>query len=103
MGLSRQLGLVLGVGLLVLVATLAVVLTLILKSPRPITMPEHLSAMPAAAVEGTLTILPGRFLVEEGEVDVELRLVRTSSSEREETTIGRDPGPLYRHVQLRAA
>ena len=94
--LSRQVSLILGIGLLVLVAALAIVLTVLPRSPAPArskTQPQ---------MEGTLTILPGRFLVEEGEADVELRLVRTSASEREETTIGRDPGPLYRHVQLRA-
>jgi hypothetical protein len=99
-GLSRQVGLVLGIGLLVLVAALAIVLTVLLRGPGP--APAASKAPPSTQMEGTLTILPGRFLVEEGDADVELRLVRTSSSEREETTIGRDPGPLYRHVQLRA-
>jgi hypothetical protein len=97
-GLSRQVGLVLGIGLLVLVAALAIVLAVLPRGPAPAAS----KASPSSQMEGTLTILPGRFLVEEGEADVELRLVRTSSSEREETTIGRDPGPLYRHVQLRA-
>jgi hypothetical protein len=92
--ISREVGLVFGLGLLVLVATVGIVLSVILRNPR--------SSEAPAAVEGTLTILPGRFLVEEGDADVELRLVRTSPGDREETTIGRDPGPLYRHVQLRA-
>jgi pSer/pThr/pTyr-binding forkhead associated (FHA) protein len=99
-GLSRQLVLLFGIGLLVLVATLVVVLTVILKGRRDVEMPRVTPAEPRP--DGTLAILPGRFLVEEDDVDVELRIVRTSPSDREETTIGRDPGPLYRHVQLRA-
>lgn len=95
--LSRQIGLVLGVGLLVLVAALAVVLAVIPKTPRP-----DAPAEPVPEHDGTLTILPGRFLVEEGDRDVEIRIVRTGQSEREETTIGRDPGHIYRHVQLKA-
>ena len=98
-GLSRQLGLYLGVGLLVLVAALALVLAMLPKAPA-----KDAAAGPGDAVsaEGTLTILPGRFLVEEGENDVELRIVKTTPGDREETTIGRDPGPTYRHIQLRA-
>jgi hypothetical protein len=97
--LTRQLGLVLGVGLLVLVATLGILLALVLRAPAE---GERRAAEKGVAVEGTLTILPGRFLVEEGDVDVELRLVKTGATDREETTIGREPGPLYRHVRLLA-
>lgn len=105
--LSRQLVLVFGIGLLVLVATVVVVLAVIVKSPASVGLPDQMSSSadePAAdenPMEGTLTILPGRFLVEEDDHDVEVRIVRTSASDREETTIGRDPGPPYRHIQLR--
>ena len=97
--LTRQLGLILGVGLLVLVATLGSLLALVLRAPAD---GERRAGPDGVAVEGTLTILPGRFLVEEGEVDIELRLVKTGSTDREETTIGREPGPLYRHVRFLA-
>jgi hypothetical protein len=98
-GLTRQLGLVFGVGLLVLVATLGILLALVLRAPAD---GERRAAGDGVPVEGTLTILPGRFLVEEGDVDIELRLVKTGPTDREETTIGREPGPLYRHVRLLA-
>ena len=49
---------------------------------------------------GVLDVLPGRFLVDEGDRETEIRIFRTSPAERVETTIGRDPGPPYRHIQL---
>ena len=106
--LSRQVVVLFGIGFLVLVVTLAVVLTMILKSPKPISFGEPEPEAPEPerpppGVDGTLAILPGRFLVEEDDVDVELRLVKTTNSDRQETTIGREPGKIYRHVQLRAA
>ena len=51
--------------------------------------------------EGTLKILPGRFIIDDGENPVELRIFRTTGADRVETTIGRDGGPPYRHVQLK--
>ena len=49
---------------------------------------------------GALDVLPGKFLVDEGDRETELRIFRTSPAERVETTIGSDPGPPYRHIQL---
>ncbi len=109
----------LGIGVLVLVATLVVVLTVLLKKPVVINVPSR-SAAPPPAPEGpapagwtdggvvhagqppagVLDVLPGRFLVDEGDRQTELRIFRTSPAERVETTIGRDPGPPYRHIQL---
>jgi len=109
----------LGIGVLVLVATLVVVLTVLLKKPVVINVPSR-SAAPPPVPEGPapagwtdggvvhagqppaggLDVLPGRFLVDEGDRETELRIFRTSPAERVETTIGRDPGPPYRHIQF---
>ena len=70
---------------------------------RTILSEEGYEIAEAADGEEALALLPGRFLVEEGDNDIEVRLVRTSSGDREEPTIGRDPGPPYRHIQLRAS
>jgi hypothetical protein len=93
--LSRRLGLLFGLGLLLLVAAVVVVLVFLVKT----------RAAQRRRVEETSgpLLLPGRFLVEEDENDVEVRLIRTGQGEREETTIGRDPGPPFRHLQLRVA
>jgi hypothetical protein len=118
-GLPSSVVILLGIGILVLVATLVVVLTVILKKPVVINVPSR-SAPPPAPSEGPapagwtegggvragqpptgeLDVLPGRFLIEDGDQQVELRIFRTAPGERVETTIGRDPGPPYRHIQL---
>ncbi len=121
-GLPASVLLLLGIGVLVLVATLVVVLTVLLKKPVVINVPSRSAAPPpppplpegpppAGWTEGNvvragqpptgvLDVLPGRFLVDEGDRQTELRIFRTSPGERVETTIGRDAGPPYRHIQL---
>jgi hypothetical protein len=118
-GLPSSVLLLLGIGVLVLVATLVVVLTVLLKKPVVINVPSR-SAAPPPVPEGpppagwtagdvvhagqppagVLDVLPGRFLVEDGDEQTELRIFRTAPGDRVETTIGRDPGPPYRHIQL---
>jgi hypothetical protein len=110
----------LGIGVLVLVATLVVVLTVLLKKPVVINVPSRSAAPPPPIAEGpapagwtdggvvhagqppagVLDVLPGRFLVDEGDRQTEIRIYRTAPGERVETTIGRDSGPPYRHIQL---
>ncbi len=66
-------------------------------------MPSRSAApppVPEAPPPPPLDVLPGRFLVEDGETQTELRIYRTAPGDRVETTIGRDPGPPYRHIQL---
>jgi hypothetical protein len=119
-GLPSSVVILLGIGVLVLVATLVVVLTVLLKKPVVINVPSRSAAPPPPIPEGpapagwtdggvvhagqppagVLDVLPGRFLVDEGDRQTELRIFRTSPAERVETTIGRDPGPPYRHIQL---
>ena len=105
-GLPSSVVLLLGIGVLVLVATLVVVLTVLLKKPVVINVPSRSAApppipeAPAAPPPGPLDVLPGRFLIEDGDQQVELRIFRTAPGDRVETTIGRDPGPAYRHIQL---
>jgi hypothetical protein len=118
-GLPSSVLMLLGIGVLVLVATLVVVLTVLLKKPVVINVPSRSAApppvpegpAPAGWTEGgvvhagqppagVLDTLPGRFLIDEGDRQTELRIFRTAPGERVETTIGRDPGPPYRHIQL---
>jgi hypothetical protein len=119
-GLPSSVLMLLGIGVLVLVATLVVVLTVLLKKPVVINVPSRSAAAPPPTSEGpapagwtdggvvhagqppagALDVLPGRFLVDEGDRQTELRIFRTTPAERVETTIGRDPGPPYRHIQL---
>lgn len=119
-GLPSTVIILLGIGVLVLVATLVVVLTVILKKPVVINVPSRSAASPPPVPDGpapaawtdgdvvraghppagALDVLPGRFLVDEGDRETEVRIFRTSPGERVETTIGRDPGPPYRHIQL---
>ena len=119
-GLPSSVVILLGIGVLVLVATLVVVLTVLLKKPVVINVPSRSAAPPPPIPEGpapagwtdgggvhagqppagALDVLPGRFLVDEGDRQTELRIFRTTPAERVETTIGRDPGPPYRHIQL---
>jgi hypothetical protein len=118
-GLPSSVVILLGIGVLVLVATLVVVLTVLLKKPVVINVPSRSAAPPpipegpapagwtdggvvhaGQPPAGELDVLPGRFLVDEGDRQTELRIFRTSPAERVETTIGRDPGPPYRHIQL---
>lgn len=119
-GLPSSVVILLGIGVLVLVATLVVVLTVLLKKPVVINVPSRSAAAPPPTSEGpapagwtdggvvhagqppagALDVLPGRFLVDEGDRQTELRIFRTTPAERVETTIGRDPGPPYRHIQL---
>lgn len=105
-GLPSSVVILLGIGVLVLVATLVVVLTVILKKPVVINVPSRSSApppipeAPAAPPPGPQDALPGRFLIEDGDQQIELRIFRTAPGDRVETTIGRDPGPAYRHIQL---
>jgi hypothetical protein len=110
-GLPPSVLLLLGIGVLVLVATLVVVLTVLLKKPVVINVPSR-SAAPPQGAEGSAPgqpaaaardALPGRFLIDEGDRETELKIYRTTPAERVETTIGRDPGPPYRHIQLLAA
>jgi hypothetical protein len=118
-GLPSSVVMLLGIGVLVLVATLVVVLAVVLKKPVVINVPSRSAApppisegpMPAGWTDGggvhagqppadVLDVLPGRFLIDEGDRQTELRIFRTTSADRVETTIGRDPGPAYRHIQL---
>ena len=104
-GLPSSVVILLGIGVLVLVATLVVVLTVILKKPVVINVPSRSAAppipeAPAAPPPGPQDVLPGRFLIDDGDEQVELRIFRTAPGDRVETTIGRDPGPAYRHIQL---
>lgn len=118
-GLPSSVLLLLGIGVLVLVATLVVVLTVLLKKPVVINVPSRSAAPPpipegpppagwtdggvvhaGQPPAGVLDVLPGRFLIDEGDRQTEIRIFRTSPGERVETTIGRDPGPPYRHIQL---
>jgi len=118
-GLPSSVVILLGIGVLVLVATLVVVLTVLLKKPVVINVPSRSAAPPpipegpapagwtdggvvhaGQPPAGALEVLPGRFLVDEGDRQTELRIFRTGPAERVETTIGRDPGPPYRHIQL---
>ena len=118
-GLPSSVLILLGIGVLVLVATLVVVLAVLLKKPVVINIPSRSAAPPpipegpapagwtdgggvhaGQPPAGVLDVLPGRFLVDEGDRETELRIFRTSPGERVETTIGRDPGPPYRHIQL---
>jgi hypothetical protein len=118
-GLPSSVVILLGIGVLMLVATLVVVLTVLLKKPVVINVPSRSAAPPpipegptpagwtdggvvhaGQPPAGVLDVLPGRFLVDEGDRQTELRIFRTSPAERVETTIGRDPGPPYRHIQL---
>lgn len=55
----------------------------------------------AAALDGTLQFLPGRFEVVEGrELGQDIRFVRQPGSAATEVTFGRQDGAMYRHVQL---
>ncbi|MGE5718009.1 MAG: FHA domain-containing protein [Acidobacteriota bacterium] len=118
-GLPPSVLILLGIGVLVLVATLVVVLTVLLKKPVVINVPSRSGAPPPAPEgpapagwtdggvvhagqppAGVLDVLPGRFLIDEGDRQTEIRIFRTGPGERVETTIGRDPGPPYRHIQL---
>ncbi len=118
-GLPGSVVLLLGIGVLVLLATLVVVLAVLLKKPVVINVPSRSAApppvpdgpAPAAWTDGdvvhagqppagVLDTLPGRFMVDEGDRETEIRIFRTAPGERVETTIGRDPGPPYRHIQL---
>ena len=118
-GLPSSVVILLGIGVLVLVATLVVVLTVLLKKPVVINIPSRSAAPPpppggpapagwtdgggahaGQPPAGELDVLPGRFLIEDGDQQVELRIFRTAPGDRVETTIGRDPGPTYRHIQL---
>ena len=54
-------------------------------------------------MEGTLQFLPGRLeIVEGGDEGHEIRFVKTFGLDGNQITFGRDEGPVYRHVQLRA-
>lgn len=118
-GLPSSVVILLGIGVLVLVATLVVVLTVLLKKPVVINVPSRSAAPPPVPAgptpagwtdggvvhagqppAGVLDVLPGRFLVDEGDRQTEIRIFRTAPGERVETTIGRDQGPPYRHIQL---
>ena len=118
-GLPSSVVILLGIGVLVLVATLVVVLAVLLKKPVVINVPSRSAAPPpipegpapagwtdggvvhaGQPPSGALDVLPGRFLVDEGDRETEIRIFRTSPADRVETTIGRDPGPPYRHIQL---
>jgi hypothetical protein len=123
-GIPSNIVILLGLGLLVLVATLVVVLAVILKKPVVINVPSRSAAPPPPPLpegpapsaweggnvaragrppEGTLDVLPGRFALEDGDEKVEIRIFRTAPGDRVETTIGREEGPAYRHIQLLAS
>src|SRR5690606_12085818 len=52
------------------------------------------------AMDGTLQFLPGRFEVVDGQdIGQEIRFVKAGSG-KTEVTLGRSPGPPYKHVQL---
>ena len=102
-GLPPTVLVLLGIGVLVLVATLVVVLTVLLKKPVVITVPSRSAAPPpppGPPADAPLEALPGRFVVDEDDRPTEIRIFKTYPGERVETTIGRDPGPPYRHIQL---
>ncbi len=120
LGISPQVLVLLGVGVLVIVATIIVVLAVVLKAPVVINVtsrggaPAYGADGPAPAEwiegdlvrlgrppEGTLKILPGRFILDSADRPIEIRIFRTTGDARVETTIGRDPGPPYRHIQLK--
>ncbi len=105
-GLPPSVLILFGIGILVLVATLVVVLTVLLKKPVVINVPSRSAAPPPppepVEAPGPQDALPGRFVVDDGGQEVEIRIYRTAPGDRVETTIGRDPGPPYRHVQLNA-
>lgn len=105
-GLPTSVVLLFGIGILVLVATLVVVLTVLLKKPVVINVPSRSAAPPPppepVEAPAAQDALPGRFVVDDGGQEVEIRIYRTAPGDRVETTIGRDPGPPYRHVQLNA-
>ncbi|MEO6324623.1 MAG: FHA domain-containing protein [Thermoanaerobaculia bacterium] len=111
-----------GVGAIILVATVIVTLAVVMKNPVVIQVysrsggaGEATADGPAPAgwieganvrmgkpPEGTLKIQPGRFMVDDGDHQLELRIFRTTGAERVETTIGRDVGSPYRHIQIKA-
>ena len=101
--------LLLGVGALVLLATVIVTLAVVLKNPVVIQVPSRrTSGTPASAPEptmqtqpGSLKMLPGTFVVEEDGAVQELRIFQTNESGRVETTLGRESGSPLRHIQLR--
>ena len=93
---SSEVVLVLGLGILLLVAA-SVVLLIVITRARAAAREERVLEAQGPPV------LPGRFLVEEGDHEVEVRLRSTADGGREETTIGRDPGPPWRHLQLKVA
>lgn len=118
-GIPPQILVVLGVGALVIVATIFVVLAVVIKQPVVINVTSRGAAAlgpegpdPAEWIEGsmvrmgrppegTLKILPGRFVLDDGDRQIELRIFRTSGADRVETTIGREAGQPYRHIQLK--
>lgn len=118
-GIPPQILVVLGVGALVIVATVFVVLAVVIKQPVVINVTsrgggglgsegpdpaewiENSMVRMGRPPEGTLKILPGRFVLDDGDRQIELRIFRTSGAERVETTIGREAGQPYRHIQLK--
>ncbi len=104
---------------LVIVATVFVVLAVVIKQPVVINVtsrgggalgpegPDPAEWIEGSMVrmgrppEGTLKILPGRFVLDDGDRQIELRIFRTSGADRVETTIGREAGQPYRHIQLK--
>ncbi len=114
---SRFLLLILGLGAVVIVATVFVVMAVLLKRPFVLEQPPPRSSAPEGPApadyldsgfvrmgrppEGTLKILPGRFSVEDGDRLVDLHIFRTTGADRVETTVGRAPGDPYRHIQLK--
>lgn len=107
-----EVRIVLGVGGAFLVAAVIIILAVVLKKAPVIPAPpsRQFDGPPPQWIEGgqwrvgtppegTLKILPGRFLFEaDGE---QLRLFRWTDSDRVEITIGRDAGEPYRHLQLK--
>ncbi len=105
---------------LVVVSTIIVVLAVVLKPTETIVVPSR-SGLPAVGAdglppaewvdsgpvrtgrppEGTLKILPGRFVVDDADGPIDLRIFRTSGENRVETTIGREAGSPYRHIQFK--
>jgi hypothetical protein len=121
--LPKEVLLIFAVGAFILVSTIIVVLAVVMKptvGPIVITSrsgggggdqgadgipsPEWLEGdrvRVGRAPDGTLKILPGRFVVDDAGGPVEIRIFRTAGDDRVETTIGREPGPPYRHIQFK--
>ncbi|MBN1423969.1 FHA domain-containing protein [Candidatus Fermentibacteria bacterium] len=73
-----------------------------IQMPKPQEIIEGHTIKMHAPPPGTLKLLPGFFEVAAGEPQLkEIRLYKTSGQTEIETTIGRNPGEPYKHIQLK--